>query len=174
MKHQERALVLSTQAIYNADPAGGSYKIKRRIDLRAIDEVSVSCLDGTPMTAPTNSDVSLSVCRVCQKRVMSGARRRLPCASCAVRVLRLPIYCRAEDRAGAEDSRACAGADWQRPKDEHIEWDLLQVCPAGATNSTTTNQVLSIVVTGWRRMDKKVFQLIFMQTESGTSVKIYH
>ena len=44
MKRQERILVVTTQALYNVDPDG--YKVKRRIDLRAIDELSLSCLDG--------------------------------------------------------------------------------------------------------------------------------
>ena len=42
-KHQERVLVVTTQAVYNVEP--GSFKVKRRIDLRSVDEISVSCLD---------------------------------------------------------------------------------------------------------------------------------
>jgi hypothetical protein len=47
MKRQERVLAVTTQALYNIDPAG--FKVKRRIDLRAIDELSVSCLDGSEL-----------------------------------------------------------------------------------------------------------------------------
>ena len=43
IKHQERVLVVTTQAVYNVEP--GSFKVKRRIDLRSVDEISVSCLD---------------------------------------------------------------------------------------------------------------------------------
>jgi hypothetical protein len=43
IKHQERVLVVTTEAVYNVEP--GSFKVKRRIDLRSIDEISVSCLD---------------------------------------------------------------------------------------------------------------------------------
>ena len=43
IKHQDRVLVVTTQAVYNVEP--GSFKVKRRIDLRSVDEISVSCLD---------------------------------------------------------------------------------------------------------------------------------
>ena len=63
IKHQTRVVVVTTEAIYNVEP--GSFKVKRsmraptdtshpkawlsqvkrRIDLRSVDEISVSCLD---------------------------------------------------------------------------------------------------------------------------------
>ena len=43
VKHQERVLVVTSEAVYNVEP--GSFKVKRRIDLRSVDEISVSCLD---------------------------------------------------------------------------------------------------------------------------------
>eukprot|EP01052_Picozoa_sp_SAG31_P011815 SAG31_NODE_678_length_12892_cov_5.458063_10_plen_327_part_00 len=44
MKHQDRVLVVTTEAVYNVDPSG--FKVKRRIDLRSIEEISISCLEG--------------------------------------------------------------------------------------------------------------------------------
>ena len=42
-KHQDRVLVITNEAVYNVDPSG--FKVKRRIDLRAVDELSLSSLD---------------------------------------------------------------------------------------------------------------------------------